>query len=166
MSPVHLCLLARRRLESSHRHYPRRLPLWLQPVLQNRVAARVVALPQFPQKELCVPDTGPQPLAQIRLERFQLAYRQQYRNLSCLRVFLHPLTHFQAAVARHVDVEHDQVRLVFRNFLERRRAVVDRNHVVSRIGEDTSAHILGSHAVVGKQYSSRQGISFGEGETA
>ena len=109
---------------------------------------------------------GANPARFFRFERFQFAYGQQDWNLSCLRILLDSLANFQAAVARHVDVEHDQVRLVFGDFLEGRRAVIDSNYFVAGIGEDTPAHVLGSHAVVGKQYSSRQGFSFGEGETA
>src|ERR1035441_2754720 len=77
MSPVPLRLLAGRRLESTHRRHLRRLSLRLQPVLQNRVAARIVAIPQFPQQHLRVPPPSLQSLVQIRLERLQLTCRRR-----------------------------------------------------------------------------------------
>ena len=102
----------------------------------------------------------------VRFERFQLAYGQEDWNPPGLRVFLHSLAYFQASVARHIHIEHNQVRFVFRDFLERCRAVVDRNDFIAGVREDAPPHVLGSHAVVGKQYSSRQEISFDERETA
>ncbi len=87
MTPVHLRLLAGRRLESSHRHHLRRLSLRLQPVLQNRAAAGIVAFPQFPQQYLCVPHSGLQPLIQIRLEWLQLACRCRPCPYTGLSVF-------------------------------------------------------------------------------
>ena len=59
MAPVHLSLLARCRLKSLHRNRLGLLALRVKPVLQNRVTAAVVALPQLAQKYRGVPDTRP-----------------------------------------------------------------------------------------------------------
>ena len=56
--------------------------------------------------------------------------------------------------------------LLLRDLLEGRRAIVDRDHFIAGIAKDSPAHVLSSHTVIGEQYSSRQGVSFGEGEIA
>ena len=71
--PIHLCLLAGRCLEASHRHRARRTALRSQPVCQNRVAAREVPLAQLAQQHPGVPYSRSQPLFQIRLKSIQLA---------------------------------------------------------------------------------------------
>src|SRR5229473_6745751 len=75
MSPIHLRLLARSRLEAPHRHASCRAALRPQPVRQNRVTASIVTLAQFTQQHSRVPHSGAQPLFQIRLERIELARR-------------------------------------------------------------------------------------------
>src|SRR6266849_3341812 len=75
MSPIHLRLLARSRLEAPHRHDSCRAALRPQPVRQNRVTASIVTLAQFTQQHSRVPHSGAQPLFQIRLERIELARR-------------------------------------------------------------------------------------------
>ena len=66
------------------------------------------------------------------LERLQFTYGQQDGNPPSLAGFLYALANLQAAVAWHIDVEHDQVRLVFSDFLEGRRAVIDGDALRSR----------------------------------
>src|SRR5579885_1377943 len=73
MSPIHLCLLARRCFETSHRHGSCRTPLRVQPVLENGVSAGVVGLPQLSQKHLRIPHSRAHTFFQIGLERIQLA---------------------------------------------------------------------------------------------
>ena len=109
---------------------------------------------------------GPHPARLFWFEGLQFADREQHGNACGLAIFLHPLTNFQTAVARHIHVEHNQVRLLFCNFLECGRPIVDRDHLIAGIAEDSPAHVLGSYAVIGEQDSSRQGLSSGQGEIA
>ena len=47
------------------------------------------------------------------------------------------------------------------DLFQRRRTIIDGDDFVAGIHEDAAAHILGSYAVIGKQYGARQGLSFG-----
>jgi hypothetical protein len=107
---------------------------------------------------------GPHPARFFRLERFQLAHRQQHRNVRRLLRILQPLAHFQPAVAGHVHIQHDQIGFDFGDPLEGGGSVVDRDDVVPGIGQYLSPHVLGCHTVIGKQYFPRQASSFTQKE--
>ena len=109
--------------------------------------------------DVCV---GLDPARFFRLERFQLAHRQQYGNVRRLGRILQPLADFQPAVAGHVHVQHDQIRFEFGDPLQGGRSVVDRDDVIPGIGQDLSPHVLGRHTVIGEQYFPRQASSFGK----
>jgi len=95
------------------------------------------------------------------LERFQLAHRQEHGDVSCLGCVFQPLADFQPAVAGHVYIQHDQIRLDFGNTLEGRRSIVNRDDVITGIGQDLSPHVLGCHTVIGEQNFPSQDSSFG-----
>ena len=105
---------------------------------------------------------GFHPARFIRLERFQLAHRQQHRNMRRLSRILQPLADFQPAVAGHVHIEHDQIWFDFGDSLQGGRSVVDRDDVIPGIGQDLSPHVLGCHTVISEQYFPRQASSFGK----
>ena len=96
----------------------------------------------------------------VRFERFQLAHGEQYGNARRLGRFAEALAHFEAAITGHINIEHDQVRFRFRNFLEGCRSVVHRSDVVTGVAKDSPAHVLGSHAIIGEQDFPRQAMSF------
>ena len=106
---------------------------------------------------------GPRSLSLVWLEWLQLPDRQQHRDARCLPRVLDALAHLESTVAWHVDVKDNQVRFMFGDFLQRGRTVIDSNDFVTGIGKDSSAHVLGGHTVIGKQYFARQGMSFGVG---
>ena len=95
---------------------------------------------------------GPGSFGLFRLERLQLADGQQHRNARRLARLFEPLADFQPAVAGHVDVEHDQIRLQLGDLLQRGRAVIDGDDFVARVREDLPPHILSGNAVIGEQY--------------
>ena len=91
---------------------------------------------------------GPDPARFVWLERFELAHRQQHRNMRRLVRILHPLADFQPAIAGHVHIQHDQIRFEFGDPLQGGRSVVDRDDVIPGIGQDLSPHVLGGHTVI------------------
>src|SRR5258708_4040258 len=88
----------------------------------------------------------------LGLERFQLSYRQQDRGACSFGGFLEALAHLQAAVARHVNIQDDEIGFLLRDLFQRSRAVVDGDDLVARVRENFSPHVLGGHAVIGEQY--------------
>jgi len=105
---------------------------------------------------------GPDPARFFWLERFQLAHRQQHRNVRRCGGILQPLADFQATVARHVNVQHNQIRFDFCDPLQGGRSVIDRDDVIPGIGQDLSPHVLGRHTIIGEQYFPGQASSFGK----
>ena len=93
----------------------------------------------------------------VLFEGFQLAYGQQHGDMPCITVLLDTLANLQAAIARHVHIQHNQVGPGLSNFLEGSRPVIDGNDRVTGIGEDLSAHVLGGYAVICEQDFPRQG---------
>jgi hypothetical protein len=73
---------------------------------------------------------------------------------------LQPLADLQAAVAWHVNIQHDQIRFEIGDPLEGGRSVVDGGDVVTGIRQNLSPHVLGCHTIVSKQYFPRQKSSF------
>ncbi len=96
----------------------------------------------------------------LRFERLQLANRKKDRNVRGLFGFFQALANFQPAVTGHVNVENDEIRSGLGDALERGRTVIDRDHVVARVGQDLSPHVLGGHTIIGQQYFARQALSF------
>src|SRR5438552_15602929 len=88
----------------------------------------------------------------LGLERLQFSYSQQDRGACRFGGFLEALAHLQAAVARHVNIQDDEIGLLLRDLFQRSRAVVDGNDLVARVRENFSPHVLGGHAVIGEQY--------------
>ncbi len=108
---------------------------------------------------------GVHPACFFRLERLQLAHGEQNGDAGGLRGILQALAHFQPAVAGHVDVQHNQVGLVFAHTFQGGRPVIDRDHLVTGVGQDLSPHVLGCHTVIREQYLPRQGaILWSKGE--
>ena len=87
----------------------------------------------------------------FRLIRLHLADGEQHWGLQCVqRCRAHLFADFQAGIARHVNVKDDDVGLLLGDFLHRSSAVADSHNVIARFGKDLLAHVLGSHAVIGK----------------
>ena len=104
----------------------------------------------------------PNPARFLRLERLQLSHRQQDWDVPCVRRILQPLAKLQPAVARHINIQNNQVGIGFGDPLEGGGPVIDGNHVIPGIGQDLSAHVLGGHTVIGQQYFSRQASPFAQ----
>ena len=102
----------------------------------------------------------PDALGFIGLERFHFSNGEQDGDFHRLSGLFQPLTNFKPAISRHVNVEHDEIRLAFVDFLERSRAVIDSDDLIAGVHEDAATHVLGGYAVIGKQYGARQGLSF------
>src|SRR5262249_33454043 len=86
----------------------------------------------------------------FRFVRLHLPDREQHRCLQCSHGAAHFFADFQAAVARHVDIQNDDVRFLLRDFFHRGSAVAHRYDFISGVGEDFAPHILGGHTVIGK----------------
>ena len=104
--------------------------------------------------DICI---GPHLACFLGPERLQFPHCQENLDASRLAVFLEPLADLQAGVARHVDVQDNEIWLVLGNLLQGRRAIIDSDHLIAGIAKDLPAHVLGGYAVVGEQYFSRQG---------
>ena len=71
ITPVHLSLPARRRLEPPDGGCARRLPFRLQVLLHRRISTGVVAFPQLTRQDHSVPDPRDQAVFNVWLERIQ-----------------------------------------------------------------------------------------------
>ncbi len=70
-----LRLLSGRSLEAPNSHCGSFLPLWPEPVGQQRIAAVITSFTQLPEQHLGVPDTGLQTFFQVWPERLQFTHR-------------------------------------------------------------------------------------------
>src|SRR5260370_230977 len=61
------------------------------------------------------------------------------------------LENLEAGISRHVDIQDDDVRFLFRDFFYRGSAVADSHDYIPGLSKDFLAHVLGGHAVIGKQ---------------
>ncbi len=82
--------------------------------------------------------------------RLHLADSQQHWRVESINGVAQLFADFQAAVTGHVDIEDDEVRFVFRNFLERGRAIADGHDFIPGFRQNFCAHVLGRHAVISK----------------
>src|SRR6476469_9097678 len=85
-----------------------------------------------------------------RLVRLHLADCHQHGNLHRVQRPAYLFADFQPGISRHVNVKNDDVGLLLGNLLDCSCAVADCHNVIASFGKDLLAHILGSHAVIGK----------------
>src|SRR5690349_3002364 len=71
VAAIHLCLLAGRSFQATHRHDQRRLSLRLQVTIEDAIASWVAALLYLLEQNYPVPDTGGQALFEVGLVRIQ-----------------------------------------------------------------------------------------------
>ena len=86
----------------------------------------------------------------FRFVRFHLAHGEQHRRLQRGYGAAYFFADFQPAVARHVDIEDDDVRFLFSDLFDRSCAVANRYYFITGVREDLTPHVLGGHTVIGK----------------
>src|SRR5215470_10882867 len=92
---------------------------------------------------------GANPIRILRAGRwFHFADGQQDRSFQSRHGTTNFFANFQAGISGHVQIEDDDVGLLFGDLLYRSSAVTDGDDFVAGLSKNSFTHVLGSYAVI------------------